>query len=35
MMEYDQILYIMSEDLIETKKITYINIEMRLYFPIR
>lgn len=26
------ILYILSKDLIETKKITYIDIKMRLYF---
>jgi len=32
---YDPILYILSKDLIETKKITYIDIEMRLYFLIR
>ena len=32
---YNPILYILSKDLIETKKITYIDIEMRLYFPIR
>ena len=29
------ILKILSKDLIETKKITYVDIEMRLCFPIR
>ena len=29
------LLAFLSKDLIKTKKITYIDIEMRLYFPIR